>query len=146
MKFVTIIVYVLGIVLLSSCMRSSEVNNLQARNKELQNELVLLKKKLKKIELMPIVYPESEKILLGESYQAAFMVGVYGESIQPTITVYNREYPDKIDTLFYDKSNGACLLTIKPKEKGKYVYNANMKVAFLGDTLLFPIQWDFYVE
>jgi len=142
-----IVFIILTISIFSSCNnKSKEILSLTVENKKLKEEIKTLNDRIDKYKFFPIFFPNETEIKLGENYEAAFFMGVYNNDNPPFITFYEQDKPQIIDTLFYNEAEKGSILSYKPKEKGHYVFFANMNIYSITDTILFPIKWEFEVK
>lgn len=142
-----VLVIILASIVFSCDNSSKKLVELENQNKQLKEELLILKGNIDKYKFMPFVYPKKSKIRLGESYEAAFLIGLYNDENPPLITVHNSNEPNIIDTLIYNKDERGSIFSYKPKTKGHYIYFAKMIILTIKkDTVSFPIRWEFDVE
>ena len=143
------IIFSLFIVFLSSCVSyHSKYSELEKENQKLKQEIITLKTDLNKYQNMkyiPIFYPQKDSIKLGEDYNAIFYVGMYDEKNIPTVIIYSSKNSSKIDTLKYDRNIKGNIFSYSPKQKGHYIFLANMNIPLIEDTVIFKIKWGFNV-
>ena len=141
-------IILLSMFVVFGCNNSSDkLKELENENKQLKENIATLIKNIDKYKYMPIVYPKSPKIKLGETYEAAFMIGMYNDEKPPIVTVNENKEPQIIDTLIYRKDQRSSIFSYNPKAKGHFVYNAKMEIYTIKkDTVIFPIRFGFDVE
>jgi hypothetical protein len=135
------------IFILSSCDNTQRrIMELESENRQLKDSLGVLSTNIGKYRFMPIFYPKSPNINLGDTYEAFFIIGVYSNENIPIVTIYDSKFPQLIDTLEYSFEDKGCYMNYKPTSKGHYVFFGNMRIPTFKDTISFPIRWEFDVE
>jgi hypothetical protein len=131
---------------LFSCRCSNdELIELQSVNAKLHHEIDSLKAQAVDYKFMPIVYPKSTKIKVGEKYEAILFIGAYSDKQKP-ITILYQKYPEVFDTLIYNKEQRGFIFTITPSKKGHYNFAGIMKLPTLKKVDQLPFKWSFDVE
>ncbi len=88
---------------------------------------------------MPIVYPNSTNLRVGNTYKAAIMMACYNPQDTSSCEI-NGKYIKKEDGLYY--------LNIPCKKRGRYIWNGKLNVLSATEEVLisYPITGDFIVR
>ena len=109
--------------------KANQYNNLLYKYEKLFNNNLKEEPKLKAFIIRPMIFNYSNKIHLGEEYNADIRITVVDTSSPPTVILCNvdsitHDYQITKDTLFYNKKYECSTYNVKPKSIGIYRWSA----------------------